>query len=164
MLVRTIILFILSCLLFSFQASANDKLVIQLSLPKLNVNPYHRPYVAVWLETPNRKLVTTVALWADDKEWYKDLRQWWRKAGRSKQAFDSVTGATKKPGSYTIKWSGKDTNGHSIPSGEYVLKIEASREEGGREYLKTKLTINQQGQFQLNGKTELGPISIKSFN
>ena len=164
MLVRTTILLVLSCLLLSFQASASDKLEIQLSLPKLNVNPYHRPYVAIWLETPKRQLVTTLALWADDKEWYKDLRQWWRKAGRSKQAFDSVTGATKKPGNYTINWNGLDTQGNAIPPGEYVLKIEASREEGGREYLKTKLTINQQGQFKLKGKTELGPISIKSFH
>jgi len=147
-------------LVYSDDVMAKDKLQIDLSLPDLNVNPYHRPYVAVWLETQDRKYVTTIALWADDMEWYKDLRQWWRKAGRSKQPYDSVTGATKKPGKYQITWSGKDAYGNAVQSGTYVLKIEASREEGGREFLKTKITINEQGQLTLAGKKELGPIAV----
>lgn len=42
-----------------FQPHANAaELEIELTLPDLDVQPYHRPYVAVWLETPERKHVT----------------------------------------------------------------------------------------------------------
>ena len=149
-------------LLFGFviSASADNKLLIDIAIPELDVNPYHKPYVAVWLETPKREYVTTITLWADDMEWYKDLRQWWRKAGRSEQTFDGVTGATKKPGNYQIEWAGKDMDGKPVVAGTYLLNVEASREEGGREFIKTKITINQQGRISLSGKRELGQISI----
>ena len=141
-----------------------DKIKVELTLPALNVNPYHNPFVAVWLETPERKYVTTIALWANDMEWYKDLRQWWRQAGRSKQPYDSVTGATKKPGTYTVRWSGKDGNNNLVPPGTYIIKVEASREEGGREYLKTQITIDQQGQILMQGQSELGPVTVDIIN
>lgn len=141
-------------------AFATSKLAIDVTIPELNVNPYHRPYVAVWLESEDRMYVTTIALWADDMEWYKDLRQWWRKAGRSIQSFDAVTGATKKPGKYSIQWTGKDLSGETISPGNYVLKLEASREEGGREFIKTKIKIDQQGQFTLVGKHEFAQINV----
>jgi hypothetical protein len=147
-------------LLISSSLSAASKMTIDVTIPELNVNPYHRPYVAVWLEDVDRKYVTTIALWADDMEWYKDLRQWWRKAGRSQQPFDGVTGATKKPGKYKISWSGQDAFGKSIVPGQYLLKIEASREEGGREFIKTKITIDQQSHITLQGNHELGPIVV----
>ena len=148
-------------LLFASVVQAEDKLHIELTIPELQVNPYHKPYVAIWLEQENRQYVTTIALWADDMEWYKDLRQWWRKAGRSQLPFDSATGATKKPGTYQIDWSGKDNQGKSVPAGTYYLKIEASREEGGREFVKTKVHIDKKNQLTLAGSKELGQINIQ---
>ncbi len=146
-----------SCIL---SASENATVQIELSLPELNVNPYHNPYVAVWLESPSRQYVTTIALWADDVEWYKDLRQWWRKAARSEQSFDAVTGATKKPGTYTIFWSGKDASNNTIAPGNYWLKFEVSREEGGREFIKTKVNLDNLNRLTLVGKHEFGNIKI----
>lgn len=164
MLIRYVLTFCLLCTMAIPTHAANEltdsKLVIDVTIPELDVNPYHKPYVAVWLETPKRQYVTTITLWADDMEWYKDLRQWWRKASRSKQSFDGVTGATKKPGNYQITWSGKDANGKTVPAGSYLLNIEASREEGGREFIKSKITIDQQGHVSVIGKRELGQISI----
>lgn len=159
MLIRTLITM---CLLLSMATSvlADDKVLIEITIPDLDVNPYHKPYVAVWLETPQRQYVTTITLWADDMEWYKDLRQWWRKAGRSKQSVDGVTGATKKPGTHQIIWTGNDANGNRVPAGSYLLNVEASREEGGREFIKTQIIIDQQGHLSLAGKRELGQISI----
>jgi hypothetical protein len=139
---------------------ADDKVLIEITIPDLDVNPYHKPYVAVWLETPQRQYVTTITLWADDMEWYKDLRQWWRKAGRSKQSVDGVTGATKKPGNHQSIWTGNDANGNRVPAGSYLLNVEASREEGGREFIKTQIIIDQQGHLSLAGKRELGQVSI----
>ena len=142
------------------QAKTKDSIELVITIPKINENPYHKPYIAIWLEKPDRSYVTTIALWANDMEWYKDLRQWWRKAGRSEQSLDGVTGATKKPGKYKVNWSGKDANNQIIKPGDYILKIEASREEGGREFLKTPIAINKQGNITLKGQHELGPIQI----
>ncbi|WP_252181808.1 DUF2271 domain-containing protein, partial [Pseudoalteromonas sp. S4491] len=57
-------------------------LTVDVTLPDLDVAPYHRAYVALWLETPERKAVSTFALWVDNAEWYIELREWGRNAGR----------------------------------------------------------------------------------
>ena len=57
---------------------------VNVTIPRLSVAEYHRPYVAIWLEkegaTPR-----TLSVWYDvDKakgegtKWLRDLRQWWR--------------------------------------------------------------------------------------
>ncbi|WP_421419091.1 DUF2271 domain-containing protein [Pseudoalteromonas lipolytica] len=136
----------------SFAKDAN--LTVEFTLPELDVSPYHRPYVALWLETPERKHVTTVALWVEKAEWFKDLRQWWRKAGRSNDNFDGVTGATKRPGTYTIEWHGKDLKGNPVKPGKYLLNVEVVREEGGRDYSRVEIDLTKDGKVTLAGEKE----------
>lgn len=147
---------------FSQAATAQDThLQLSFELPRLLVSPYHRPYVAVWLETPQRKFVNTVVLWADDKRWHKDLRQWWRKQGRSNMPYDGVTAATRRPGAQKVQWRGKLNDGSSLPVGEYLLNLEVVREEGGRSYVRHK--IHWQGepmQFELANQAEVTNIKI----
>ena len=139
-------------------------IAIQLEVPDLDVSPYHKPYIAVWLETPERKPVTTIALWAKETDWYKDLRQWWRKLGRNPKAdYDGVTGATRRPGTYQIHWdveNAKDTEGQSIKPGKYLLNIEASREEGGRSYVRETITLGEKSTLTIPADQELGKITI----
>jgi hypothetical protein len=148
-----------------FQPHANAaELEIELTLPDLDVQPYHRPYVAVWLETPERKHVTTVALWVEKAEWFKDLRQWWRKAGKSDANFDGVTGATKRPSTYTINWNGTDLDGKAVTAGKYLLNLEVVREEGGRDYTRVELDLNKDGKITIDGTNEFSQsfVTIKS--
>ena len=63
---------------------------VTVEIPRLQVAEYHRPYVAIWLEKPDQSHAADLAVWYDlklkDKEgekWLKDLRQWWRRSGRS---------------------------------------------------------------------------------
>ncbi|TGE83811.1 DUF2271 domain-containing protein [Pseudoalteromonas sp. KS88] len=160
-LCSAIILF--TAALFQSNTSAAE-LEIELTLPELDVQPYHRPYVAVWLETPKRKHVTTVTLWVEKAEWFKDLRQWWRKAGKSDANFDGVTGATKRPGSYTINWDGKDLEGNPVTAGKYLLNLEVVREEGGRDYKRMELDLSEDGKMTIAGKKEFSEsfITIKA--
>lgn len=130
------------------------KIEVELTLPDLNVQPYHRPYLAVWLETPDRKYVTTLALWVQKAEWFKDLRQWWRKAGRTNTDFDGISGATKRAGTYTIKWDGNDKKGNPVSPGKYLLNIEVVREEGGRDYTRIALDLTQPEKITIDGKNE----------
>ena len=142
--------------LFQTTAQAQTpQLEIELTLPDLDVQPYHRPYVAVWLETPKRKHVTTLALWVQKAEWFKDLRQWWRKAGKTDINFDGISGATKRAGTYTIDWQGKDLDGNAVKPGKYLLNIEVVREEGGRDYSRVELDLSQAGKVTIEGKKEI---------
>ncbi len=137
-------------------------LTIEVVIPELNVNPYHKPYIAIWLETPDRQYVTTLVLLADDPEWHKDLRQWWRKVSRENVRIDGVTGATKRPSKFSLHWEGKNEHGQLIPAGNYLLNIEASREEGGRDYARAAITLGKKSEQVIEGKTEFGDIIIRT--
>lgn len=134
---------------------------IELEIPKLDASPYHKPYVAVWLETTERKGMQTLAVWHEKEDWLKDMRQWWRKLGRGNTAYDSVSGATRKPGKHTITWKAVDGDGKPLPAGTYYLNVEAAREQGGRDFLRQKIEIDNTGhQYTLEGDLELGTIII----
>jgi hypothetical protein len=140
-----------------------ESINIDLTLPTLEVSPYHRPYVAVWLETTDRRGIETIAAWYEKDDWLKDMRQWWRKLGKSNpKRYDAVSGATRKPGKHHIQWTVIDSQGKPIPKGEYYLCLEAAREAGGRDFLRQKITLgNRETQtYSLNGDIELGEINI----
>ena len=150
-----LILFFLNALPTKINAASFE---IELTIPSLDISPYHKPYVAVWLETLDRKPVHTFVFWREQSDWFKDLRQWWRKVGRAENtSYDAVSGATRKPGTYLIEWQAQALKG------DYVLHFEAVREQGSREYLKQKLKINLnlQQSYVLQGKSEFGEIKIK---
>lgn len=168
--VLCMLLFVLSDLSFS-QTKAMKTLTLHVEIPEIDVDPYFRPYVAVWLETSERKPVETLALWyqlpsetatEDGRKWLKDLRQWWRKIGRQGgDALDGVTGATRKPGDYRIAWDYS-----KLVAGEYFMHIEASREEGGRSFKRIPVRINDDLSLSLEkhitaSDGELGKISVK---
>lgn len=145
-------------------AIAQD-LEISLQLPKVSEGQYHRPYVAVWVEDSSEKSVRLIEIWREKPDWIKDLRRFWRKTGRSDQPLvDARTGATKGPGTYQLRWDGKDDQGAAVANGEYQLVIEAAREHGGRQLVKQKFNWdgsaiavnvaagNEIGQVQLQRK------------
>lgn len=53
-----------------------------------------RAYVVVSLIDPDGKYVKTLYVQGDDKEWYPDLKQWWKFSDGSKEKIDAITGAT----------------------------------------------------------------------
>lgn len=140
-----------------------EQLEIELTIPSLDVDPYHRPYVALWLEAAERQGLQTVAVWHGKEDWLKDMRQWWRKLGRrNPENYDAVAAATRKPGKYKIRWDTVDHQGNPIPEGEYYLCIEAAREAGGRDFLRQKIILGKSTPqtHSLNGDIELGSINI----
>ena len=130
---------------------------IQLELPKIDAHPYHKPFVAVWLETGEREPIETIAIWYDDAEWLKDLRQWWRKLGRKQHAdgqLDGLSGATQKPGIHSIHWQG------TTPKDAYI-NIEVVREEGGRSYHRELIQTQKSATYTIAGSYEYGEIKIQ---
>ncbi|GHE80709.1 DUF2271 domain-containing protein [Thalassotalea profundi] len=161
-----------SMTLFSNYTFAADKsLLMEIEIPRMNVAEYHKPYVAIWLEDSNRK-ATQVALWYDldmkdneGKKWLKDIRQWWRRVGRSaQQPYDGLTSATKGPGKHKLSIALDSETFAQLPAGDYQLRVEASREVGGKEVVNLPLTwpvTADEFSLAASGNAELGNINIK---
>lgn len=148
---------------FAANAAADAPLKVALTVPDLDADPYHRPYVAIWIETPERDGLKTLVLWhyQEDDTWLKDLRQWWRKLGRgNRESVDAISGATRRPDHYEITWDGRDKEGSLLPSGEYLLNFEVVREEGDRTYYRETIQLGKAGTIKLPANNELGEITI----
>ncbi len=148
-----------------------EQLEIVVEIPQLDVAEYHRPYVALWIEGADQKTATNLAVWYQMRstaeghgtKWLPDLRQWWRKSGRTLEVpIDGVTGATRPAGKHELKFDAQQPHLADLKPGQYTLVIEAAREVGGRELLKIPFTwpakTPQSGKAQ--GKTELGTVTL----
>ena len=147
------------------------ELNLSVEVPQLNVAEYHRPYVAIWLEGADQKVAADLSVWyqmKDTKEghgtkWLPDLRQWWRKSGRTlKVPVDGVTGPTKPVGKHPLKFTDKQPALAKLAPGNYTLVVEAVREVGGRELVKIPFIwpakTPQSGKAQ--GSSELGAVAL----
>lgn len=162
----------LACALTGLYAASGQaaSLSIEIEIPRIESTQYHRPYVAVWLQSPDRKLVRDIAVWYDHKmpkaegtKWLKDMRQWWRVSGRSQsEPADGITGATQPVGTHTIKIDDTHTALAGLPPGGYQLIVEAAREKGGREVLSLPLPWPTQSAIavEAKGETELGRVAL----
>ncbi|WP_454831965.1 DUF2271 domain-containing protein [Pseudoxanthomonas wuyuanensis] len=148
------------------------QLDISVEVPKLNVAEYHRPYVAIWLEGADQKVAANLSVWYQHRDsaeghgtkWLPDLRQWWRKSGRTLQVpVDGVTGPTKPVGTHALSFTDKQPQLKELAPGEYTLVVEAVREVGGRELLKIPFAWPAQGgqqTKQAQGNSELGAVAV----
>jgi hypothetical protein len=141
---------------------------VSVTLPRLPVAEYHRPYVAGWIEPAAGGDARTLFVWYDIKKggpnpppgeggtkWLSELRTWWRKGGRSlKMPADGLSGATRAPGAYTIPLPA------NLPAGQYVFKVEAARESGARELVSVPFAVPARG-GSAAGSAELGAVTIR---
>lgn len=165
---RITVSLVLSTLLIA-PAHAAD-LTIDIEIPQINAAEYHRPYVAVWVEGADGKAAANLAVWYQSKDtkeghgtkWLPDLRQWWRKSGRTLNVpVDGVTGPTRPVGRHVLKLDQTHKDLAKLPAGKYTLVVEAAREVGGRELL--KIPFEWKGKpstGNAQGKTELGKVTL----
>lgn len=147
------------------------ELVVDVEIPRLQVAEYHRPYVALWLEEPDKRHVANLAVWYDLKlkdnegeKWLKDMREWWRRSGRSLQMpVDGVSGATRAVGTHQLSFDDTKAPLKDLPAGDYRLVVEAAREVGGRELLRLPFTWPPQNaeKKQAQGESELGTVTVQ---
>lgn len=143
---------------------------VTVEVPKLTVAEYHKPYVAIWIENPaNSTAAGTLAVWydADSKEdhgtkWLKDMRQWWRKAGREMSfPADGISGATRAPGPQKVVFSGAKGALKTLKPGQYNLVVEAAREVGGHEAVRVPFSWGKPGKpATAKGSAELGAVTV----
>lgn len=157
--------------LLTGQAMADD-IRIEVDIPQLEVAEYHRPYVAVWIAAPDQSVVSNVAVWYQQarsgggekgETWLKDLRQWWRRSGRSlAMPADGVSGPTKAPGAHEIKLAANAGPFASLAPGNYILIAEAAREVGGCEMVSVPFTwpLRAGDAPSGDGESELGTVRL----
>lgn len=147
--------------------AAAQTLDVSVTIPRLSVAEYHRPYVAIWLEKEGAA-PRTIAVWYDhdmkDNEgtkWLRDVRQWWRASGRSMRfPADGVTGATRAPGTHSQRFVAGRGGMPALTPGNYTLVVEAAREVGGRELLRLPFAWPKGGTARAQGSAELGAVSL----
>lgn len=155
---------LLSGVLVAPLATTASAATVTVTLPRMAIAEYKKPYVAGWLEpVGGNGQIRSVFVWYDvnkrganepGTKWLSDLRSWWRKGGRSMRLpADGVSGATKGPGTYTIPLPA------DLAPGNYAFNVEAARENGGRELVSVAITVPKAG-GRASGKTELGAIVV----
>ncbi|SJZ87007.1 DUF2271 domain-containing protein [Novilysobacter spongiicola] len=143
---------------------------VTLEIPRLNVAEYHRPYVAVWIERPDHSVAANLAVWYDDDmkgdegtKWLKDMRQWWRRSGRTlTMPVDGVSGATRPVGQHQLRFDSAKAPLKGLAPGKYELIVEAAREVGGREVVRIPFQwpAASAQQLKASGDSELGEVRL----
>lgn len=157
------------------QTNEAPSFVVSIEVPELPVAEYHRPYIAVWIEAGDRKIVSHLAAWYDvampkkeGETWLKDLRQWWRRGGRSLDLpIDAVSGPTRPVGTHALSIPLNSSMVSELEPGSYNLMVEASREVGGREMLtlpfqweSTAASTSGAVLSEAQGESELGKVTL----
>ncbi len=152
-----------------------DDIDLQITIPQLNVAEYHRPYVAAWIANDDHSVAANLAVWyqlekrgSDEGEtWLKDLRQWWRRAGRSlDMPVDGLSGPTQAPGTHDIVFDTDDARFAELEPGTYTLVVEAVREVGGREMVSIPFSwpLEPGTPLTTQGEDELGEVRLEVIN
>ncbi|MFC4427575.1 DUF2271 domain-containing protein [Deinococcus navajonensis] len=101
-----------------------------------------RPYVAVWMEDAQGNTVRNLTVWVQQNRrnprWVAELRRWTR---QNSDLLDTVSSATRNPGTYAVAWDGKTDRGAQAPQGTYYVCVETAREHGPYSLVREKLTV-----------------------
>ena len=165
----------LACGLAASASAAS--LDVTLTIPRIDVAEYHRPYVAAWIEREDRSVAANLAVWYQQKpakdaqsgkmesgsKWLADLRQWWRRSGRDQvMPIDGVSGATRPVGQHQLKFDTAKAPFSTLAPGKYGLVVEAAREVGGRELIRIPFDwpASASTHLEAKGAHELGAITL----
>ncbi len=125
-----------------------------------------RPFVAAWVEDADRFQVKTIALWYHEDRYLTEMKAWYRSdrvraMAEGREIVRSVSGATRGPGKYSLKWDGKDNDGKPVKAGKYTVYLEVAREHGTYQLMKQEMDFSgtpKQVQFPAN--TEVAASSF----
>jgi thiamine biosynthesis lipoprotein len=138
------------------------QVTVTVALKSLEGNRSRRPYVAVWIESDDQKLVRTLTIWGRQERYLSELTKWWSAAQGDYSVLRAVSRATRLPGVYTLAWDGRDDHGNPLPLGEYKIWIEINREHGHHVYESASLTCGLTpgaAQFRATAESDAAPVA-----
>ncbi len=142
-------------------------LLITLELARISDPRYRRPYVSVWIEDKDHFPVKTIALWFQKPRWLPELKSWYRDdqvrmLAENTDLSTTISSATRPPGTYTLRWDGKDNAGKPVKPGRYTVCIEASREHGTHQLAEQEIDFDGRTarQVALPGNTEIAGAAL----
>lgn len=146
------------------------ELVIRFEINRPDAPRYLRPYLVVWIESPEGTSLRTVLLWVkitgSGPTWVADLKRWFRQDLKRLQTdrrdfVDIRSSPTRPPGKYETVWDGLDDNGRPLPPGKYVVKIEAAREHGTYQMIQKDVELGASPfKLDLDGGVEIKSASL----
>ncbi len=140
---------------------AGYQAIIDLTIPKIDVEKYRAPYVSVWVTDASKKIVRTLAVWGKDEKWINSNYVWYRRYGRQMPNLDAVAKPSRQPGQYKLAWDGKDETGKPVAAGKYLIHIETSREHGEHSYQTFELDVKAKASNQtLAAQKEIGAVKL----
>ncbi|OTG76616.1 thiamine biosynthesis protein ApbE [Acinetobacter sp. ANC 4169] len=140
---------------------AGYQAIVDLTIPKIDVEKYRAPYVSVWVTDANKKIVRTLAVWGKDEKWINSNYVWYRRYGRQMPNLDAVAKPSRQPGHYKLAWDGKDETGKPVAAGKYLIHIETSREHGDHSYQTFDLDVKAKASNQtLAAQKEIGAVKL----
>ena len=124
----------------------------------------NNPYIAVWIENADGDLVKTVSLWYKSREskYLNELQRWFT-LDHDADDFETVSGATKVAGSYSVAWDGTDLDGAPVQAGDYFVCIEAAREHGPYELVRGPVSLGTSdftADLEPNGELTAASVSF----
>ena len=103
-----------------------------------------KAYVVVSLISPEGEYVKTLYVQGDDKEWFPDIKNWWKFSDGSKENVDAITGATVGNGERNIISLGFSAS--HIDAG-YKVRFESA--------------VENQEYYSIDAEIELNSATIK---
>jgi FAD:protein FMN transferase len=125
-----------------------------------------RPFVVAWVEDADRFQIKTIALWFHEDRYMTEMKAWYRSdrlraMAEGREIARSISGATRPPGKYSLKWNGTDNEGKPVKPGKYTVFLEVVREHGTYQLMKQQMDFTgtpKQVQFPAN--TEVAAASF----
>ncbi|MEM8984830.1 MAG: DUF2271 domain-containing protein, partial [Pseudomonadota bacterium] len=137
-------------------------LSVTYEIPKVKAGKYRRPYVALWITNAERQPIRHLLLLGDSQRWAQENRRWWRAAGRDDRSLlDGYARSTRRPGTYTVRWDGRDDRGQPAVGDQFRLHFEAAREHGGHTYQTIDIDFSTPASETLTASGEFGDISVR---
>jgi thiamine biosynthesis lipoprotein len=142
---------------------SDSVLSLNYTLPTIQTTgPYSRPYVAIWVTDAQQALRKNLLLLGEDQRWARENTRWWRQVGRQNpKLIDGTARPTRAPGEYRLAWDGLDEAGKRLPAGDYVLHVEAARQDGGHDYQALPFTPGSVKTLELPGEGEIGKLVLE---
>lgn len=146
---------------------AKMEVAVDVTIATIEGTRVHRPYVAVYIEDKDGKVLRTLSLWVQTERrgprWIPDLRRWWAGTGEEHDKLvTSTSSATRSAGKYTLVWDGKDDAGKYVDQGKFTVCVEAAREHGTYGLMKKEIEIGKKTfSSKVEGNTEIASANIE---